>query len=578
MHRIVKKTIKYAGYIFLLLIIGLIVGISYLYFSADMMQPKHEPMIPLREMPYADTIIMAPAEVIYNDTLDLRFYADNFLRHSESGLWELFVRGDALERGDAIGKLSADLLHHQEKVFIDQIREIIPSDSYLKFLRFFIVLFNRNLGANVPEEYREEIYGISQSCTHEYDFIGTPYERQLNYHSAHDLGHAMQDYMLVGCSSFAVWGTQSADSSLLIGRNFDFYVGDAFAENKQVAFYAPEKGYKFASVGWPGMIGVLSGMNEAGLTVTINAAKSAVPTGSATPISILTREILQYASTIDEAFAIAQKRKTFVSESILIGSAKDGKAAIIEKSPEKTVLFKGKEADRLICTNHYQSEEFSKDERNMENIRTSDSPYRFARLKELINENLPIDASKAASILRNHKGLQNADLGLANEMAINQFIAHHSVIFQPEKRLMWVSTSPWQCGKYVAYDLNKIFNDTINLQHEIYSSNLTIPADEFAETPEFQHLLTYKKLTPLLLKKIRKKEKIEEHVLKTYEASNPSLYYVYEVMGNYYEAMQQPQQAIVYWQKALKKPIPKLQEKERIQQKIQKQSKDGKES
>ena len=543
-----------------------------------MMQPKHEPDIILAEVPYADTIAMIPAKVLYNDTLDLRYYAGNFLRHSESGLWELFVRGDALQRGDAIGKLSADLLHHQEKVFIDQIREIIPSDSYLKFLRFFIVLFNRHLGENIPEEYREEIYGISLSCTHEYDFIGTPYERQLNYHSAHDLGHAMQDYMLVGCSSFATWGTQSADSSLLIGRNFDFYVGDAFAENKQVAFYVPEKGYKFASVGWPGMIGVLSGMNETGLTVTINAAKSAVPTGSATPISILTREILQYASTIDEAFAIAKKRKTFVSESILIGSAKDRKAAIIEKSPEKTVLFTGKEPDRLICTNHYQSEEFGKDERNMENIRTSDSPYRFARLEELLNENLPIDAPKAASILRNHKGLQNADLGLANEMAINQFIAHHSVIFQPEKRLMWVSTSPWQCGKYVAYDLNKIFKDYILLKHEIFTPELTIPADEFVEAPEFQHLLTYKKLTPLLLKKIRKKEKIEEHVLKTYQASNPSLYYVYEVIGDYYEAMQQPQQAIAYWQQALKKSIPKLQEKERIQQKIQKQSKDGKES
>jgi tetratricopeptide (TPR) repeat protein len=543
-----------------------------------MLTPKHEPGIIMTKVSHADTTIMVPAEVLYNDTLDLRYYDGNFLRHSESGLWELFVKGDAFQRGEAIGKLSSDLLHYQEKVFVDQIREIVPSDSYLKFLRFFIVLFNRHLGENVLEEYRNEIYGISLSCTHEYDFIGTPYERQLNYHSAHDLGHAMQDYMLVGCSSFATWGTQSADSSLLIGRNFDFYVGDAFAENKQVAFYTPDQGYKFASVGWPGMIGVLSGMNETGLTVTINAAKSAVPTGSATPISILTREILQYASTIDEAFAIAKKRKTFVSESILIGSAKDGKAAIIEKSPEKTVLFKGKESDRLISTNHYQSEEFSKDERNMENIRTSDSPYRFARLEELINENMPIDASKAASILRNHKGLQDADLGLANEMAINQFIAHHSVIFQPEKRLMWVSTSPWQCGKYVAYDLNKIFNDTINLQHEIYSSNLTIPADEFTETPEFQHLLTYKKLTPLLLKKIRKKEKIEEHVLKTYEASNPSLYYVYEVMGDYYEAMQQPQQAIAYWQKALKKPIPKLQEKERIQQKIQKQSKDGKES
>ena len=518
MHKTIKKIFKYTSCVLLSLLVILIAGVCYLYFSADMRTPKHEPSIIMTKVSHAGTTTMVPAEVLYNDTLDLRYYDGNFLRHSESGLWELFVKGDAFQRGEAIGKLSSDLLHYQEKVFVDQIREIVPSDSYLKFLRFFIVLFNRHLGENVLEEYRNEIYGISLSCTHEYDFIGTPYERQLNYHSAHDLGHAMQDYMLVGCSSFATWGTQSADSSLLIGRNFDFYVGDAFAENKQVAFYTPDQGYKFASVGWPGMIGVLSGMNETGLTVTINAAKSAVPTGSATPISILTREILQYASTIDEAFAIAKKRKTFVSESILIGSAKDGKAAIIEKSPEKTVLFKGKESDRLISTNHYQSEEFSKDERNMENIRTSDSPYRFARLEELINENMPIDASKAASILRNHKGLQDADLGLANEMAINQFIAHHSVIFQPEKRLMWVSTSPWQCGKYVAYDLNKIFNDTINLQHEIYSSNLTIPADEFTETPEFQHLLTYKKLTPLLLKKIRKKEKIEEHVLKTYEA------------------------------------------------------------
>ena len=578
MHKTIKKIFKYTSCVLWSLLVILIAGVCYLYFSADMRTPKHEPSIIMTKVSHAGTTTMVPAEVLYNDTLDLRYYDGNFLRHSESGLWELFVKGDAFQRGEAIGKLSSDLLHYQEKVFVDQIREIVPSDSYLKFLRFFIVLFNRHLGENVLEEYRDEIYGISLSCTHEYDFIGTPYERQLNYHSAHDLGHAMQDYMLVGCSSFATWGTQSADSSLLIGRNFDFYVGDAFAENKQVAFYVPEQGYRFASVGWPGMIGVLSGMNETGLTVTINAAKSAVPTGSATPISILTREILQYAATIDEAFAIAKKRETFVSESILIGSAKDGKAAIIEKSPEKTVLFTGKEANRLICTNHYQSEEFSKDERNMENIRTSDSPYRFARLTELINEDLPIDVSKAASILRDHKGLQNTDLGLANEMAINQFIAHHSVIFQPEKRLMWVSTSPWQCGKYVTYDLNKIFKDTIDWQHEIYSSDLTIPEDKFIDTPEFQHLLTYKKLTPLLLKKIRKKEQIEESVLKTYQASNPSLYYVYEVIGDYYEAMQQSKQAIAYWQQALKKSIPKLQEKERIQQKIQKQSKDGKES
>jgi len=552
MHKIWKKTIKYGGIALLILIATIMIGMSYLYLSADMMTPQ------FASTPETDRVIRKDS---------LRQYGGNYLRHSESGLWELKVSGPAYERGKAIGKLTSDLLYFQEKVFVDQIKEIVPSESYLKFLRFFIVLFNRNLGKNVPEEFRDEIYGISLSCTHEYDFIGTPYERQLNYHSAHDLGHAMQDYMLVGCSSFACWGENSADSSLIIGRNFDFYMGDDFAHNKLVSFYQPENGYRFASVGWAGMTGVLSGMNETGLTVTINAAKSDLPAASATPISILTREILQYASTIEEAYAIARKRKTFVSESILVGSAKDGRAAIIEKSPEKIALFTGN-GQQIICTNHYQSETFGHDKRNLENIETSDSPYRFARLQELLKENIPIDASKAASILRNRKGVGGAELGLANEMAINQFIAHHSVIFQPEKKLMWVSTSPWQCGKYVAYDLNRIFSDSIDFNHEIYTENLTVPADSFLQQQEYQQLMAYKRLAPVLRKQIKKKERLDEQTLHAFQHANPHFFYVYELLGDYYHATGQQDKALRNWKKALLLPIPKRSESERIEHKI----------
>lgn len=555
MHKIVKKTLKYTACGIGLLLVALILFISVLYFSADMLTPQ-----------YTST---ASGEMAQLDSL--RTYEGNYLRHSDSGLWELKVSGNAFQRGEAIGKLSADLLYYQEKVFVDQIREIVPSDGYLKFLRFFIVLFNRNLGENVPEEFRDEIYGISLSCTHEYDFIGTPYERQLNYHSAHDLGHAMQDYMLVGCSSFASWGENSADTSLIIGRNFDFYMGDKFAANKLVSFYEPEEGYKFASVGWPGMIGVLSGMNETGLTVTINAAKSTMPTASATPISILTREILQYASTIDEAYAIALKRKTFVSESILIGSARDGRAAIIEKSPEQTALFNGS-GSQIICTNHYQSEAFSHDERNLENIATSDSPYRFARLEELLEENKPINPVKAAAILRNQKGPNDADLGMGNEMAINQLIAHHSVIFQPEKRIMYVSSSPWQCGKYMAYDLNRIFSDSVDFHTEIAVQELTIPEDDFLSQPDYAQFLTYKCTTRTLREAAESGVTVEPEVLDIYKEANPSFYYSYEVLGDYYAALKQTETALDYWKKALALPIPKQAERERIQKKINKHS------
>jgi predicted choloylglycine hydrolase len=111
-------------------------------------------------------------------------------------------------------------------------------------------------------------------------------------------------------------------------------MGEKFAENKIVCFINPSDGYKFMMITWADLIGVVSGMNEKGLTVTINAARSAIPRQAATPVTILAREILQYASTIQEAYEISKKRKLFVSESIMIGSAIDHRTTIIEKSRE----------------------------------------------------------------------------------------------------------------------------------------------------------------------------------------------------------------------------------------------------
>ena len=94
---------------------------------------------------------------------------------------------------------------------------------------------HRKIYLNVPNEYKAEIFGLSKYATDKYDYIAEKYLRLLYFHGAHDIGHALQDLALVGCSSFAAWNNKTEDGKLLIGRNFDFYAGDKFAENKIVA-------------------------------------------------------------------------------------------------------------------------------------------------------------------------------------------------------------------------------------------------------------------------------------------------------------------------------------------------------
>ncbi|MCK7560126.1 hypothetical protein MKQ70_36495 [Chitinophaga sedimenti] len=127
---------------------------------------------------------------------------NSWFRKSQSGLYEMYVEGKPFERGVVYGKLASELVKRQEDAFTDQIKKMIPSESYLKFLKYFIGFFNRHLLAHVIEEYQQEIYGVSFSASDKYDFIGTNFGRIMNYHAAHDIGHALQSMALVGCTSF----------------------------------------------------------------------------------------------------------------------------------------------------------------------------------------------------------------------------------------------------------------------------------------------------------------------------------------------------------------------------------------
>ncbi|MCK9204659.1 MAG: C45 family autoproteolytic acyltransferase/hydrolase [Bacteroidales bacterium] len=511
------------------------------------------------------------ATIVQNPQPDFYFSGNNWMKKSNSGLWEMYLEGKPFERGVINGKLSKFLIVGQEQAFVDQIKTMVPSDFYLRFLKYFIYWFNRHLDEYIPEEYKLEIYGISLSASSQFDFIGSKYQRMLNYHSAHDIGHALQDLSLVGCTSFGVWGDRSKDHELIIGRNFDFYMGEEFAENKIICFEKPDKGYGFMMVTWGGMIGTMSGMNEAGLTVTINAAKSDIPYAARTPISIVTREILQYASTLNEAYAIARKKQTFVSESILVGSGKENMAGIIEKSPYRLALVLPTK-DYMACTNHFQSSAFASDPRNIRDKVENASLYRYKRLIQDISLKSPMDYNDVAVILRDKKGLNNVDPGYGNEKAINQLIAHHSIIFKPSQLKVWVSTSPWQLGKYVCYDLYEIFHKFAGLKRkmEITDSAMAIPADSFLGSFGYTQFLRFKEMRDIIKRQLRKDDPapLSGSFIDAFRNSNPGYYEVYSLLGDYYFQHGQWEEAGSAYQEALTKIVPRWNEKVNIIKKM----------
>jgi isopenicillin-N N-acyltransferase like protein len=488
---------------------------------------------------------------------------NNWFRKSKSGLYELYLEGQPFDRGVVNGKLSRELIQLQEDYFNDQISKMIPSKFYRYFLKYVIGWFNRDLDKYVSEEDKEEIYGISLSASDKYAYIGSNYQRILNYHAAHDIGHALQNFALVGCTSFGTWGSRSADSTMIIGRNFDFFVGDHFSENKIVSFEDPADGYKFMSITWGGFIGVVSGMNEKGLTVTINAAKSDIPSASATPVSLVAREILQYAENIQEAMSIAKKRKMFVSESFLIGSAEDNKAVIVEKTPDSIGLYDpGK--NEIICANHFQSKELGGLKSNRLQIRQSASDYRYHRIVELLAADKKNTVQKTVQILRDRAGMENIDIGMGNEKAVNQMIAHHSIIFEPQKKLVWVSTGPWQLGEFVCYDLKKVFSmNGMKTNQEIADSSLNLPADSFLLSNKYQLFLNYRAYK----KDISEGRDVNPDSLIT---SNPNYYQAYQLAGNEMFKEKKYEKAIIYYRQALSKEIATKMEENEIRNQITK--------
>lgn len=527
--------------------------------------------------PQIGKIALTDSVVQKNDSI--RTLGNNWAKKIGDDLYVCYTEGNPEARGYAYGALLPDLMSYQKRALLRRMEETVKGGLYRKFLCRFVRFYNSGIQEYLTDEQCRELYGLSLADTNDFDELAEPYELQLNLHAAHDIGHAMQDYMLVGCSSFVLNGEKTKDSTLLFGRNFDFYCGDEFAKTKVISVCKPDSGYAFVSVSWGGMLGVLSGMNEKGLAVCINASKLDIPKSVAMPISMLVRHILIHCKSIDEAYAEAKKMKTFVAENIVIASAYDKDMATIEKSPEEIELYRSSDKDMLLCTNHFQSEKFMQNERNLMNINQTDTKYRIELLAEHLGKKDKFNAEDAMAVLLNPFGKGGENIGMGNEMAINQLIAHHSVVFEPDSLNIYVCTQPKDFYPYVKFNLKDILNIAVEthgrasfnhgrasddhgraFDYKIACQYISV-ADSMRQSEEY---LGYKRF--IYLKSLKDLMSYPDELAKF----NPNYFESYDIAGDIYDMFDAREAACERWKQALECKIPKLAQRKAIEDKIKK--------
>lgn len=161
------------------------------------------------------------------------------------------------------------------------------------------------------------------------------------------------------CSSLIVQPERSATKAPLFGRNLDFYSLGRLQDYSLVTVYRSPGKHAFASVGFPGMLGCLSGMNDAGLSLAVHevfltrdGAPMFNPRG--TPYLFAFRRILEECTTVAEAEKLLKSVPRTTLFNLAVCDRQRG--AVLEATPKSVVLREAKDGI-CACVNHFCTEE-----------------------------------------------------------------------------------------------------------------------------------------------------------------------------------------------------------------------------
>jgi isopenicillin-N N-acyltransferase-like protein len=248
------------------------------------------------------------------------------------GIPVVTVAGKPAEIGEQLGELVVKNTTDPVAVM-----EQFLADNKLKGTLPLLKIQAARLKAGIPADHLAEMEALAKASKQDLNLL-------ITANTIYDLSSGM------GCSTLIAEKGRSATGGVLFGRLFDWTPTKGLCERTAVVVVKAEKKRAFAMITITPITGVVSGMNDAGLSVTINEIRLSESKDKAAfnwegvPTLHAFRRVLEECGTVAEAEKLLNGMKRTTSACMTVADAEGG--AVFEITPKSV---QKREANKGVC-------------------------------------------------------------------------------------------------------------------------------------------------------------------------------------------------------------------------------------
>ena len=308
---------------------------------------------------------------------------------------------------------------------------------------FLLDCVYRRCSRYIPDRYKREMEGIADGAG-------------VNLQTVRR-AHVVSVVTERGCSAFAVFGNATVD-----GRNFDWTMGAGIQDNAALILYEPDGMVPFASAGYIGSIGVLSGMNMEGISISQIGAVTKDKRFSGIPLFFLLRRILEESHSLTEATEIVRNAHRTVGYNYVVADGDAGEARAYETTAHHCAIFTDNDPKETVeYAIPIDDAVFRADGAIDQTVRSFQTCARGYPNMPYGSNSYDHRYKGMATRIKEHHGRIDERVALDILKAVAMRSNLHGVLCNSTDREMWVAhaVGPEGANKqpYVYYDLKQIF-------------------------------------------------------------------------------------------------------------------------